>query len=116
MAPIIREVFMRSNGYFNDNESMKFTKSKHSMNNDNDRGKRRRGCGKLSPEAAEARAEYLVKKFNAPHCRKFYLKCVYHLSESQIANIVESTERPQVKMPVRYFNAVAKQKLTELGY
>ena len=109
---------MGSKGNINDNDSMMFTYSKQSMII-NDRGNKRQGCGKpcvkLSPKAAEARANYLVNRFNAPQCRNFYLKCVYHLSEGQIAQIVEYTERPHIKMPARYFNTVAKQKLTELG-
>ena len=109
---------MGSKGKLNDNDSMKFTYSKHSMIF-NDRDDKQRGCVKpcvkLSPKAAEARADYLVNRFNAPQCRNFYLKCIYHLSEDQIAQIVEYTQRPHIKMPARYFNTVAKQKLTELG-
>lgn len=75
-------------------------------------------CGKVltRPEVAEFKADNLVIKFNAPQCRKFFLKCVYHLSEAEIQNAIELATRPNVRVPVKYFNVVAKQMLAKHGY
>ena len=77
-----------------------------------------RNCGKvgISTEVADRRAERLINKFNAPQCRLFFLKCIYHLPECEIEQAVESAMRPCVKSNIRYFVVVAKQKLQEAGY
>ena len=71
---------------------------------------------RLTSEEAEQEAEVLVRKLNAPHCRKFFLKCVYHLSEADIQEALECCTRPKVASPVKYFNAICKRKLTRAGY
>lgn len=75
-------------------------------------------CGKvrISTEVADNRAERLVQKFNAPQCRLFFLKCIYHLPEYEIEQAVETAMRPGVKSHIRYFTVVAKQKLAQAGF
>lgn len=79
-------------------------------------------CGKLSikrritPGEAESRAQVLVDKFKAPQCRLFFLKCIYHLPEYKIANLVETSLRPNIKSHIRYFTVAAKHELELLGY
>lgn len=77
-----------------------------------------RACGKvkISKLAADRRADRLIDKFNAPQCRLFFLKCIYHLPECEIEKAVESAMRPGIKSSIRYFTVVAKQKLREAGY
>ena len=70
---------------------------------------------RISSEEAEAKARFLVERLKAPNCRKFFLKCIYHLSESEIQNALESATRPYVKCQVKYFNRICKIKLTERG-
>lgn len=70
---------------------------------------------KISSEEAEAKAEFLTRRLQAPSCRKFFLKCVYYLSEADIQMALESATRPYVKCPVKYFNRVCKIKLSSRG-
>lgn len=65
---------------------------------------------------AERRAYRLVEKLNAPDCYKFYLKCVYHLSEAEIQNSLEVSTRPGIKCPARYFSTTAKKLLAAKGF
>ena len=75
-------------------------------------------CGKvrISTAVADSRAERLVQKFNAPQCRLFFLKCIYHLPEYEIEQAVETAMRPGINSHIRYFTVVAKQKLAQAGY
>lgn len=79
---------------------------------------RKKCCGKvaLSTEVADRRADLLIQKFNAPQCRLFFLKCIYHLPEYEIEQAVETAMRPGVKSHIRYFTVVAKQKLAQAGF
>lgn len=70
----------------------------------------------LSGVMAEAKANVLIEIFNAPNCREFFLKCVYHLTESEIAKAVDCANRPYVNSPVKYFNKACKQMLIQKGY
>lgn len=71
---------------------------------------------RISSEEAEAKAGFLVERLKAPNCRNFFLKCIYHLSEADIQTALESSTRPYVKCPVKYFNRICKVKLTERGF
>jgi hypothetical protein len=84
-------------------------------NNGNDREK---ACGKhqISNEAADRKADLLIQKFNAPQCRLFFLKCIYHLPEYKIQQAIESSFQPNVKSHIRYFTVIAKKELTLAGY
>ena len=72
-------------------------------------------CIKLNPIQAETRANALIAIFNAPACRNFFLKCIYHLTPDEIQQAVDYANRPYIVSPVKYFNKVCKQKLTERG-
>lgn len=71
--------------------------------------------GRVSTQEAEAKARFLVDRLNAPECRNFFLKCVYHLSESEIQSALEAATRPYVKCKAKYFNRCCKNKLIERG-
>lgn len=75
-------------------------------------------CGKLgiSTEVADRRADLLIKKFDAPQCRLFFLKCIYHLPEYKIQQAIEAAFRPCVKSHIRYFVVCAKKELELAGY
>lgn len=100
---------------YNDNDYKDFNRSLF-------RGERFQGCGKtcgkvsIKSEVAEAKANCLIEQFNAPQCRLFFLKCIYHLPEWRLEEAVESAMRPEVKSHIRYFTVVAKKALTEEGY
>lgn len=70
---------------------------------------------KITSHVAEAKANVLVAIFNAPHCREFFLKCVYHLPEQDIARAVDVSTRPNIVSPIRYFNKTCKQLLIKHG-
>lgn len=69
----------------------------------------------ISSDEAESKARFLVERLNAPNCRNFFLKCIYHLSESEIQSALECSTRPYVKSPIKYFNRICKTKLTQRG-
>lgn len=71
---------------------------------------------KISAQEAECKARFLVQRLNSPNCYKFYLKCVYHLSEAEVQQALEVATRPYVKCPARYFSTAAKKLLTAKGY
>lgn len=70
---------------------------------------------RITAQEAETKARFLVERLNAPECRNFFLKCVYHLSEADIQNALEMATRPYIKCKARYFNKCCKNKLTERG-
>lgn len=71
---------------------------------------------KISAHEAECKARFLAQRLNAPNCYKFYLKCVYHLSEAEVQQALEVATRPYVKCPAKYFSTAAKRLLTAKGY
>lgn len=71
---------------------------------------------KISAQEAECKARFLTQRLNAPNCYKFYLKCVYHLSEAEVQQALEVATRPYVKCPAKYFSTAAKRLLTAKGY
>lgn len=100
---------------FNDKDYKDFTKSLNRGGSKTDCGK---PCGKVSikSEVAEAKANYLVEKFNAPQCRLFFLKCIYHLPEYKLEMAIEASMKPEIKSHIRYFTVAAKNLLTAEGY
>ena len=74
-------------------------------------------CGKLQvpTEVADYRAQLLVNTFDAPQCRLFFLKCIYHLPEATIQAAVDLSMRPNVKSHIRYFTVAAKRELNRVG-
>lgn len=71
---------------------------------------------KISAQEAECKARFLAQRLNAPNCYKFYLKCVYHLSEAEVQSALEVSTRPYVKFPAKYFSTTAKKLLIARGY
>jgi|GEM_PF-4069471 hypothetical protein len=71
---------------------------------------------KIPAQEAECKARFLAQRLNAPNCYKFYLKCVYHLSEAEVQQALEVATRPYVKCPAKYFSTAAKRLLTAKGY
>jgi len=71
---------------------------------------------KISAQEAECKARFLAQRLNAPNCYKFYLKCVYHLSEAEVQQALEVATRPYVKCPAKYFSTAAKRLLIAKGY
>ena len=91
-------------------------RSFNTMNNENNvRVWKTCKTNQISSEEAETKAHFLVERLNAPNCREFFLKCIYHLSEAEIQMALESATRPYVKSPAKYFNKVCKLKLIERG-
>lgn len=84
-------------------------------NNDQCNNVRLWKTNRISSDEAESKARFLVERLNAPNCRNFFLKCIYHLSESEIQSALECSTRPYVKSPIKYFNRVCKTKLTQRG-
>lgn len=58
-------------------------------------------------------ADKLVKIYNAPGSRNFFLKCAWHLSEDIIWTAVENSRKKTVKSPVKYFVAICNRELKE---
>lgn len=58
-------------------------------------------------------ADKLVKIYNAPMSRNFFLKCAWHLSEDTIWTAVENSKRKAIKQPIRYFVAVCNNAMRE---
>lgn len=56
-------------------------------------------------------ADKLVKIFDAPDSRKYFLKCAWHLSEDEIWSIVEETEHKGVTNPIGLFIAFSRELL-----
>lgn len=84
-------------------------------NNDQCNNVRLWKTNRISSDEAESKARFLVERLNAPNCRNFFLKCIYHLSESEIQSALECSTRSYVKSPVKYFNRICKTKLTQRG-
>jgi hypothetical protein len=83
----------------------KFTYSTmNNVSNDNN------SSNKMSSDLAEFKAQKLVEKYNAPQSRNFFLKCIYHLSESDIQEAIEMSMKPWVKSPIKYFVRVCCSK------
>lgn len=51
----------------------------------------------------EYTANKLVKLFDAPQSRDFFLKCAWHLSEATIWDFADAARRPAIKNPTKYF-------------
>lgn len=78
---------------------------------------RKKTCGKvkITTDVADRKADLLIQKFNAPQCRLFFLKCIYHLPEYKIQQAIESSFKPNVKSHIRYFVVCAKKELANAG-
>ena len=59
-------------------------------------------------------ADRLVKIFDAPKSRKFFLKCAWNLSEDTIWSAVEDSRKKCVKSPIALFIFICNNALKEL--
>ena len=86
-------------------------------NKDNDNDYKRLRKSKLcSDKEAESGAERYIKLLNAPECRLFFLKVMYHLPYDTRERILESAKRKEVEHPKRFFTYCAKRELAKLGF
>lgn len=69
----------------------------------------------VSAKKADVQVHYLVNKFKAPQCKKFFYKVAYHIPEYKIIDAVESSTRTGIICPVKYFVKTMKNELDELG-
>ena len=103
----------------NNNVQKHSNRGRYVENSSLDCGKSSKKCGnhvkKLSPEIAEERANALISYFNAPNCRQFFLKCIYHLSDDDIYMALKLSNRPNINSPVKYFNKTCKQMMIKNG-
>lgn len=82
--------------------------------NFNDRGSSK---SKLcSDSEAESGASRYIKLLNAPECREFFLKVMYHLPYEDRERILEAAKKPWIKTPKKYFTYCAKKELVRLGF
>lgn len=68
-----------------------------------------------SDKEAESGAERLVRALKAKDSREFMLKVMYHLPYDTRERILESSLKPGVNNPKRYFLYCAKKELDRLG-
>lgn len=89
-------------------KSMRFSCRK-SINDINDKSMK----GKQSPKVAytEHVADELVRIFEAPKSRQFFLKCAWNLSEDTIWSAVEDTRKKGVKNPIGLFIFLCNNEL-----
>lgn len=84
------------NGIIND-KSMDFSNRK--INNDRSMTTSK----KYKIAYTEHVADELVKIYDAPNSRKFFLKCAWHLSEDTIWSAVEESRKKIVNSPIKLF-------------
>ena len=88
-------------------------KIKNNENNeiDNDKPKKRKSTQRIS--YTEYVADKLVKIYDAPQSRKFFLKCAWNLSEDTIWSAVEESRKKYVKSPIKLFIFICNDALKE---
>lgn len=86
--------------------------SERKLNEVNDRSMRK----KVAPKVAytEYVADKLVKIFDAPQSRNFFLKCAWNLSENTIWSAVEDSRKKCVTSPIALFIFLCNNALREL--
>ena len=99
----------RSVGEIVNDKSMKFSKRKFNDKSMN-------GSKKYKIAYTEHVADELVKIYDAPNSRKFFLKCAWHLPEDTIWSAVEESRKKIVDSPIKLFvflcnNALRKQPI-----
>lgn len=58
-------------------------------------------------------ADKLVKIYDAPKSRNFFLKCAWNLSEDTIWTAVEKSRKKGIECSVKYFIAICNKALRE---
>ena len=72
---------------------------------------------KLCSDAeAESGASRYIKIFDAPECKLFFLKVMYHLPYDERERLREAAQKSWVKNPKKYFAYSAKKALAKYGY
>lgn len=56
-------------------------------------------------------ADELIRRFEAPSFRPFFLRCGWHLSEADIWDIYEKAHNVRIKQPLFWFIRVAKTEI-----
>lgn len=69
-----------------------------------------------SDNEAESGAERYIRLLNAPECRQFFIKVMYHLPYDTRENILAMARRSSVRSPKKYFTYVAKRELARFGF
>ena len=65
---------------------------------------------------AENGADRYIRIFDAPECRLFFLKVMYHLPYDERERIREAAQNGKVRSPKNYFTYSAKKALEKYGY
>jgi hypothetical protein len=81
--------------------------------NINDVPRRSKLC---SDKEAESGAERYINILDAPECREFFLKVMYHLPYETREKILEYSVKKWIKSPKKYFTYCAKRELSALGF
>ena len=69
-----------------------------------------------SDKEAESGAERYIRILNAPECREFFLKVMYHLPYEKREKVLEQSIKSWVRSPKKYFTYCAKRELAKLGF
>lgn len=69
-----------------------------------------------SDKEAESGAERYIKLLDAPECREFFLKVMYHLPYEDRERILEASRKKWIRTPKKYFTYCAKKELSRLGF
>lgn len=69
-----------------------------------------------SDKEAESGAKRYIRLLNAPECRLFFLKVMYHLPYEERERILEASKKPWIKSQKRFFTYCAKRELARLGF
>lgn len=93
----------------NDINEDSFKKNLNEINEINDRSMKKPRNSRIS--YTEHLADELVKIYNAPKSRKFFLKCAWNLSEDTIWSAVEDSRKRCVSSPIALFIFICNQAL-----
>lgn len=69
-----------------------------------------------SDAEAEAGADRLIEKLDAPECRLFFIKVMYYIPYDERERLLNIAVRPCIKSPKKYFTFSAKRALARLGH
>lgn len=69
-----------------------------------------------SDNEAESGAERFIRLLDAPECREFFLKVMYHLPYETRENLLAAAKKPWIRVPKKYFTYCAKRELARVGF
>ena len=103
----------------NNNDTKRINRGRYVEKSYKNCGKSAQNSGKpvkkINSYQAEKRADALISYFQAPNCREFFLKCVYHLTDDEIDQAIKYSTRPYVNSPIKYFNKTCKLMMLKRG-